>query len=242
MGSGAAARRSAAVSFDPAAVVSVALPSGLSKSRKAAQVYAGLRRDIVLGRLRPGAPLLEIALARDSGTSQGTVREALMRLAEDGLVVRDGYRGTRVCATTADEARELLALRLRLESLGFARIAAGVSPALLERLAERVRAMEGAAEAGDDYGLAELDQDFHLTVFREAALPVMVPVLSRCLLHMHRLAFTERGRTRSLLTSARRHWEVVEALASRDDSRAVTAIEHHVGTVWQAGPRGQDEE
>lgn len=225
-----------------AATLAAAVPTGgLSKSRKAAQVYAGLRRDIVLGRLRPGEPLLEIALARDSGTSQGTVREALMRLAEDGLVVRDGYRGTRVCATSADEARELLALRLRLESLGFARIAGGVTPALLESLAERVRAMEAAAGTGDDYALVELDQDFHLLLFREAGLPVMVPVLSRCMLHMHRLAFTERGRTRSLLTSARRHWEVVEALASHDSGRAVSAIEHHVGTVWQAGPRGQDE-
>lgn len=234
--------REAAATLPPDQTAVASAPTGgLSKSRKAAQVYAGLRRDIVLGRLRPGAPLLEIALARDSGTSQGTVREALMRLAEDGLVVRDGYRGTRVCATTADEARELLALRLRLESLGFSRIAAGVTPALLEGLAARVRAMEAAAEAGDDYVLVELDQDFHLTLFSEAALPVMVPVLSRCMLHMHRLAFTEHGRTRSLLTSARRHWEVVEALASREPARAVAAIEHHVGTVWQAGPQGQEE-
>lgn len=213
---------------------------GISRTRKAGQVYALLRQDIVLARLKPGEPLLEIALARRFGTSQGTVREALMRLAEDGLVVRHGYRGTRVSAISADEARELLSLRVHLETLSFARVAEALPAGLPAALEERVAAMETAARAGDDYALVELDHDFHLAIFRQARLPVMEPVLSRCILHMHRMAFTERGRTRSLLTSAQRHWQVVEALTSREAARASATIESHIATVWQAGPQGQE--
>lgn len=78
-------------------------------------VFDAIRRAIVLNEQTPGSPMTEMALAAAHGCSQGTVREALLRLQEEGLVVRNGYRGTLVSALDADEAALMLAVRKQLE-------------------------------------------------------------------------------------------------------------------------------
>ncbi|UEM23784.1 GntR family transcriptional regulator [Skermanella mucosa] len=211
-----------------------------SKARKGSVLYDDLRRQIVKGALKPGETMLEITVAREYGCSQGTVREALMRLQEDGLVVRSGYRGTTVSVTGPTEAREMQFLRLHLETQGIRRAALLADDSLLARLSRVVDEMERVAEAGDEYALTELDCEFHLAIFARAGMPALDAILSRCLLHLHRLTLAEPGRTRPLLISARRHWDVVEALRTRDPETAVTAITHHINTVLETGLAGEE--
>ena len=163
-----------------------------------------------------------------------------MRLQEDGLVVRSGYRGTTVSTTSAAEAREMQFLRLHLETQGIGRAALFVDDGLIDRLSSIVVEMEQAANAGDEYALTELDCEFHLAIFERAGLPALDAILSRCLLHLHRVTLAEPGRTRPLLISAQRHWEVIEALRTRDSGTAVAAITHHINTVLETGIAGEE--
>jgi DNA-binding GntR family transcriptional regulator len=211
-----------------------------TRVRKGSVLYDDLRSQIVKGTLKPGEPMLEITVARDYGCSQGTVREALMRLHEDGLVVRSGYRGTTVSTTSPAEAREMQFLRLHLETEGVRRAAPRVDDGLIERLCSIVVEMEQAANADDEYTLTELDCEFHRAIFERAGLPALDAILSRCLLHLHRLTLAEPGRTRPLLISAQRHWEVIEALRTRDPGTAVDAITHHINTVLETGLAGEE--
>jgi len=211
-----------------------------TRMRKGSVLYDDLRSQIVKGTLKPGEPMLEITVARDYGCSQGTVREALMRLHEDGLVVRSGYRGTTVSTTTPAEAREMQFLRLHLETEGIRRAAPHVDDSLIDRLCGMVVEMEAVAEAGDEYALTELDCEFHLAIFVHADLPALEAILSRCLLHLHRVTLAEPGRTRPLLISAQRHWEVIEALRTRVPDTAVAAITHHINTVLETGLAGEE--
>src|SRR3954451_20170695 len=211
-----------------------------SKVRKGSALYDDLRSQIVKGTLKPGEPMLEITVARDYGCSQGTVREALMRLQEDGLVVRSGYRGTTVSTTSPAEAREMQFLRLHLETQGIGRAACFVDEGMIDRLCSIVVEMERVANDGDEYALTELDCEFHLTIFGRAGLPALDAILSRCLLHLHRVTLAEPGRTRPLLISAQRHWDVIEALRTRDPGTAVAAITHHINTVLETGLAGEE--
>ncbi len=86
-----------------------------SERAAAGTVYATLKRRILLNELRPETALTELGIAQEMGCSQGTVREALLRLQEDGLVLREGHRGTTVTPLDAEAAAEMLALRRRLE-------------------------------------------------------------------------------------------------------------------------------
>lgn len=160
------------------------LPSAQTK-RRADNVYHTLKRAILLRERQPGDILLEQDLANEMNCSQGTVREALMRLQHDGLVTRRGYRGTMVSSTSTDEAALLATVRIRIEMNAAAR-AASASPGGLEELNVIVNSMRESEAIGDTYGLSELDHRFHGLILRAASLEAVEPILTRCMLHMHR--------------------------------------------------------
>lgn len=87
--------------------------SGLSFSD---QVEDALRQQIVSGRRRPGERLNEVDLATELGVSRGPVREAMQRLARDGLVRVEAHRGAFVRQLDQAEIRALYEVRIALES------------------------------------------------------------------------------------------------------------------------------
>src|SRR5215212_9419703 len=144
----------------------------------------------MLGDIEPGAVVLELELAARFRCSQSTVREALFLLQDEGLVRRSGHRGTRVSEVTRDEAAEMLRLRRDMECRAAGRAFARRATDLLPALHRQFAAMQAAADAGDEYVLAEADREFHRRLFAEARLPSLEPLLLRCLSHNHRFKMT----------------------------------------------------
>src|SRR5271166_2059901 len=83
-----------------------------------------LREDILAGRLAPGSRLVECDLTARFSVSRGPVREALRRLAADGLIEHWAHRGAVVRRLTQRTIREFFAIRIEMEALA-ARLAAG---------------------------------------------------------------------------------------------------------------------
>ena len=84
---------------------------------KADQVHAQLKEEIELGELAPGAPLSELSLVERTGASRTPVREALRRLAAEGLVDLTPRLGARVSRVSAQSVRDLFEFRQLLETL-----------------------------------------------------------------------------------------------------------------------------
>jgi DNA-binding GntR family transcriptional regulator len=80
------------------------------------KTYRQIRLDIIFGKLLPGEKLKLDRLREDYRTSVGTLRELLNRLTSEGLVIAEGQRGFEVAPVSADNLREIAALRLLLES------------------------------------------------------------------------------------------------------------------------------
>jgi DNA-binding GntR family transcriptional regulator len=80
------------------------------------KTYRQIRTDIIFGKLLPGKKLKLERLREDYRASVGTLRELLSRLASEGLVVAEGQRGFEVAPASAENLREVAALRLLLES------------------------------------------------------------------------------------------------------------------------------
>src|SRR5215208_2698694 len=80
------------------------------------KTWRRIRADIVFGKLAPGEKLKLDRLKEDYGASVGTLRELLARLASEGLVVAEGQRGFEVASVSAENLREIAALRLLLEA------------------------------------------------------------------------------------------------------------------------------
>jgi acetyl esterase/lipase/DNA-binding GntR family transcriptional regulator len=213
---------------------STAVP-GAGRARRGDAVYRALKQQIILSTLKDGQALPELEIAAAMGCSQGTVREALLRLQDEGLVLRQGYRGSVVSPVSPIEARAFLHLRAELESQALAHSVPSLRPQDLEGLADRVRAMEALAQAGDEYGLFEADQAFHIALFQLAPMPALVPVLVRCSLYNHRNKISLKNAPRTLQETAARHWRIVDALRAGGVAEAQRVLRHHVQSVTGKG-------
>lgn len=198
---------------------------------KVEEFYGRLKRQIVMSELLPGQQLTELELANALGCSQSTVREVLLRLQDDGLIVRQGYRGTSVTSVSSTEVRLLLDLRMTLEVEAVRRAMPTLLPEHVEHLKELVRDMERAANANDEHRLFEIDLEFHTYLFLLANMPVLVPILTRCSIlgFRNKIALTNMPRT--LLESARRHWKIIDALEAGNLGEVIHVLRHHVRSI-----------
>ena len=193
-------------------------------------VYGDVKRRIMLNELKPEAVLTELGLAHAIGCSQGVIREALLRLQEDGLVVRKGRR-TLVTRLEVEEAQEMLALRRRIETRGAVKAVRNLDDRALAELAGLRSEMMQAALAGDEYRLIEADKDFHLAIFHLTGLNALEPILARCILHSHRCKLWAPGHRRSLVETAMRHDALLERLVARDGRGLAGALGQHIDTI-----------
>lgn len=203
---------------------------------KSAQAFDALKRDIMLGDLPPGEMLTELELADRFGCSQGTVREALLQLQEEGLVWRNGHRGTQVSDCTIDEAVEMFRVRQQIEGSGIVRVMRHPSRTLVANLNEMIDGMVEAAESDDELRLAAFDRDFHRRLFRDAGLPALDAILQRCLIHNHRFKISRTTTPRDLMATALRHRPIVAAISQGDAPAAIAALHHHIATIVDLGP------
>lgn len=206
------------------------------KPAKSAAAFAALKREIMLGLLPSGTALTELDLAAHFGCSQGTVREALLQLQEEGLVVRKGHRGTQVSDCTEAEAIEMFKVRQQIECSAIIRTLTHPSRTLVSDLNALLADMIAAAEADDELELAALDRDFHRRIFLDAGLPALDPILHRCLIHNHRFKILRTTTPRNLVATAERHKSIVDAIEAGDIARASEALRSHIATIVDFGP------
>src|ERR687898_1041481 len=131
------------------------------------QVKEVLLERILRGELEPGTRLVETRLARELGTSQAPVREALRDLQLLRLVESEPFRGARVRAVDDEHLLPVFPVRTALEELAAREAARNLNGdiALLER---EIEAMRAAARAGDWRAQISHDLAFHRTVIELA--------------------------------------------------------------------------
>lgn len=199
--------------------------------KKADVAYHAVRRAILLGRLKPGDALIEQKIAEDFGCSQGTVREALMRLEHDGLVARRGYRGTMVSQSSVAEAAEMARIRIRIECLGIRQSAGSFDKETVASLMSISEEMDEAMRGNDYYRGSELDRAFHMTVFRQAGFPALEPILNRCALHVHRFTYKDAEEAQPDSQFGEGHRALIRVFSAGDGAAAEKALRAHIEGV-----------
>ncbi len=130
------------------------------------QAYEALRAAIAEGRLKPGERIRELALAARLSISRTPIREAMQRLARDGLIQLDARNGAKVTELSLEAIQELYDLREILEGSAARFAAQGATANDLQRL-DAVLAKE-AEHADDSAVLAKLNKRFHQTLCEAA--------------------------------------------------------------------------
>lgn len=229
-----------------------ASPTGLafSKTSLTEQAYGALRRMILDQQLRPGERLNIYALSRLHAVSSSPLREALVRLEAEGLVVFTANTGFSVAPLPgAEQMHQLLEFRLLMET-HCARAGAGKGDAdvisELTRATEAMAAMRRAGVGYDDYqAYFGLEQAFHQCVIESAGnapIATAYRALDLILYVARRSIVRESGKLGSD-EAVQEHRAIVAAYAARDPDGAAAAIQRHLAAARvrmeaQENPRG----
>jgi len=189
-----------------------------TSTRKSHGVFKTLQQRIIIGDLNADSVITEQALAEEFGCAQSTVREALLRLQEYGLVERRGYQGTFVTETTDDEFLVMLRLRMDIEVVAVERLIGKQQPAELKLLQEKADAYNQNRRNRDPFAVSEADIDFHLAVLNFAGLPLLSPILQRALLHLHRFIISKHRDSLVWVDDVEASHEAILGAVSRCDA------------------------
>jgi DNA-binding GntR family transcriptional regulator len=198
----------------------------ISRSVLSDQVKDRLLQAILDGRYPPGARIVETRVARELGTSQAPVREALRDLEALGVVETSPFRGARVRRPSAGELLEAFEVRSQLESLGARLALERITDDELDELSLYLDEMRRAARAGDPYAEATADASFHGRIVGIAANATLERVwrqlepFSRTYITLL-VPGTDRHRIADL------HQPVLDALRNGDPDEAVAALHRH---------------
>jgi DNA-binding GntR family transcriptional regulator len=216
----------------------------ISRSVLADMVKDRLLQDILSGRYPPHSRIVETAVARELGTSQAPVREALRGLEALGVVEIAPFRGARVRRPTSRELLEAYAVRTELESLGARLAVPQMTDADLEELEAYGREMQRAAILGDRHAVAMADADFHARII-EITHNVTLERVWRSLEPFSRTYITLLAPGADAQWTADLHLGILEALRRRDPELVVAALRRHfeeasakLGQSWTDGEVG----
>jgi len=208
--------------------------SGVDRSLLRDDVYRRLRDAIVDGTFTPGEQLKDGELATWLGVSRTPIREALLRLANSGLVVAVPGRSTTVTAIDAGAVRDARDVIASMHSLAVQQMAGRLSDQDLNRMKEANRRFTKAVRAGDVPGALDADEELHripVVALGNSALSSVIEHFEPVVRRAERIRFSEDGHT-----SSERHDQLIELLANGDAQQAAAVA----FDIWHSLPAGDD--
>jgi len=190
------------------------------------EAYAHILRALRHGRFRAGERLIPESIAAEIGTSRMPVREALRRLAAEGLVTMRGNRGVTVNALDVKDMQEAFEMRAVLEGLAVRMAVPRLRAADLRRLKAMLDAMEDRSAADADWTSAH--RAFHETLCAYSDSPRLLRQIAslHSLVEPH-MRLWDRMADRHVGTREH-HEELLAALRGGDPAACEAAMRRHV--------------
>lgn len=179
-------------------------------------------------RLAPGTKLKEVQLANLFGVKRGTIRKVLTRLAHSRLVEQTPNRGATVAKPSVKEGRDLFATRRILEAAILESLISTIDEQGLQQLTEMLQREQLAYEQGDSQQALALSVDFHRQLARMAGNSVLETYLNDIIRRTPLVVLAHLGDDEQNRCRNQEHETIVDAIARRDLSTAVTVMHHHL--------------
>lgn len=193
-----------------------------------------LRMAIYHGEFMPGRPLVESELATRYDTSRGAVREALVQLENEGLILRPRNRSASVRPVTPAEAVEITEVRAVVEGLCAAKAAVLATEADHEELRELMRKMGDAVKRGDMLTDSRISDLMHLKIRQIAGQGTANRILERLRYRDVRYQFHVSLLPGRLVKGANEHFDIIEAVIAGDAAAAERLTRNHFFSVIAA--------
>jgi DNA-binding GntR family transcriptional regulator len=198
------------------------------------RIYYRLREMIESGSLQPGSKLDEQALADRMSVSRTPLREALGKLAREGIIENRPYRGNFVRTFTAKQVNDLYEVRRALEGLAVRLAVPKLSGEYLRLLRSILDDIQEALERGDMAGYGAADQRFHDTLAQLAGNETLIESIERLRLQIQLVKSIANQDPNVVERTARERPQILAALESRDAELAARLMEEHIEGVRRA--------
>lgn len=197
------------------------------------QAYQRLRDLIVALQLQPGAVINEPALMDQLQVGRTPLREAIQRLAGEGLVVLRPRRGAFVAGLSLLDLQQIFEMRCVIEGYAASLAAERATPADLAAMTAALDQLDRASAAGNPQAFIDVDRAFHRALARAAHNRFLENTLGRMYNLNLRLWYLALDKIGPMQEAVQEHRRVLDAIARRDGRQAEAAIRAHI-TDFQA--------
>lgn len=196
------------------------------------QAYKMLKQAIVQGTLEDNESLPEEKLANDLGISRTPLRDALARLANEGLVVHERGRPAKVSSFTKEKSLEYLELRSLLEVYNIEKIIFKVDEPFIQALKDNAASQLESIQNNNYNAFIDLDRDFHLLLASQNDNGELRKIIHQMNTGINR-AFLILSKTvpKSANDAYAEHLEIIEALENQDIVEARSKMLVHTNNV-----------
>ena len=194
----------------------------------AARIYADLRAELVSLARRPGEAISEGEIALSYGVSRTPVREAILKLSDEGLVDIFPQSGINVSLIPIASLPEAIVIRRALEETTARLTAEHATPSQILALHSIVERQREADAAGDRVAFHQADELFHATIAEIAKYPGIWKLILQVKVHVDRfrqLTLPHAGRMTTVIAE---HERILSAIEARDVDGAAAAMAKHL--------------
>jgi GntR family transcriptional regulator, rspAB operon transcriptional repressor len=200
-------------------------------STAASEVYRILRSEILSLARKPGEPINDRDLEATLGVSRTPIREAVLRLAAEGLIEVLPNSGTFVARIPLAQLPEAIVIRRTLEELTVRTAAEHATAAHVAELADNLSWQRGCVAAKDAIEFHAADEEFHAIIARAGGYPNAWPLVRQIKVQVDRychLTLPLAGRMARLF---KEHKAIADAIRDHDPRQAVAALDVHLDGI-----------
>ncbi|MGB7605021.1 MAG: GntR family transcriptional regulator [Lutisporaceae bacterium] len=197
-------------------------------------VFETIRNAIISGSLKPGERLMEVQMAERLGVSRTPIREAIRKLELEGLIIMLPRKGAYVADLSVKDLTEVLEIRAALEGMAAGLAVTRINEEEIEELELIALKFHKALENGNLEELIFQDSQFHEAIFKASRNERLIQLNNNLREQVQRFREMYLKKVNRSKKTSREHYDIVEAISSRDISKAEKLARKHIETTENA--------
>ena len=207
--------------------------NGLYKINLSDQIANRLRDMIIQNELAPGERIREREVCKQLQVSRTPLREALHKLASEGLIELIPNRGAVITKPSAEEIADMLQVLGVLEAFAGERVCEFISDEEVAEIKALQYEMLAAYARQDRLNYFKLNQKIHLAIVKAARSETLLSLHSRLNARLYRIRYQSNLKNETWGGALAEHDHILEALENRDAERLSTLLRQHLKSTWE---------
>ena len=207
--------------------------NGINKLNLSDQIANQLRDKIIQNELAPGDRIREREVCKDLQVSRTPLREALHKLASEGLIELIPNRGAIITRPSAGEIADMLQVLGVLEAFAGERVCEYISDQEVAEIKALQYEMLAAYARQDRLKYFKLNQKIHLAIVKAARSETLLSLHARLNARLYRIRYQSNLKNETWGSALAEHDHILDALEQRDSEKLSTLLRQHLKSTWE---------